>query len=86
MLWVILFVGCMIWARFGASGLEGAATAGAMVVAGLGVRNFLNNFWSKKDHNEAMPPKTSFWTRSSSDKYRRGLFRTREEHFRRDSR
>ena len=86
MLWVILFVACMIWARFGATGLEGAAIAGAMVVAGLGVRNFLNTFWRKKDPADAVPPKTSFWTRSSSDKYRRGLFRTREERSRRDFR
>jgi hypothetical protein len=85
-LWVILFVACMVGLRFGAGGLESVAIAGAMVVAGLGVRSFLNTFWRKKDQTDPVPPKTRFWTRSASDKYRRGLFRVRRGDFQRDYR
>jgi hypothetical protein len=85
-LWVILFVACMIWARFGVGGLETAAVVGAMFMAGAGVRSFLNAYWRRRDSSDITAPKMSFWTRSSNNKYRQGLFRTHGEHFRSDFR
>jgi hypothetical protein len=86
MLWAILFTGLMIWARFGAAGLEGAATVGAMFVGGLGVRSFLNTFWTgqKAEGKKAEAP--SVPNRPRENRYRKGLFHPRPEHLRREVR
>lgn len=85
-LWVILFLGLLIWARFGATGLEAAATVGAMILAGLGVRSFLNTFWKKQACEEKDDKATNVWERPRDNKYRRGLFYARAEDLRREVR
>jgi hypothetical protein len=77
MVWVILFLAWMIWARFGTAGLEGAATVGAMIIAGLGVRSFLDTFWKSKDRTEKQPREMNSWNRSKYHRYQRGLFYAR---------
>ena len=66
-LWVILFVACMIWMRVGAGGVETAATAAAMFLTGPGVRSFLRAFWREHSPSDGMPQGKRFWKRSSKE-------------------
>jgi hypothetical protein len=82
-LWVVLFMAYMIWARFGLPGLEQAATMGALFVGGLGVRSFLDTFWNcqkadKKEAKAAYLPKPP-----SENRYKRGIFYPRPQEIRR---
>jgi len=72
----------MIWRRFGAAGLESAATVGAFFVGGLGVRSFLNLFGDsaeaeKKKAQLAMVPYVP-----RQNRYKHGLFRVRPQDMR----
>ncbi len=73
----------MIWARFGITGLEGAATIGALFLGGLGVRSFLSTFGNsleaeKKKAEAAKVPKPT-----RENRYKHGLFRPRPQEMRR---
>ena len=49
MVWAIMFVALMILGRYGVDGLRDAGVVGALIVAGFGVRSFLNTFWRPKE-------------------------------------
>ncbi len=60
MVWAIMFVALMILGRYGVDGLKDAGMVGAMIVAGIGVHNFLNTFWRRKEENKDQPEK-DYW-------------------------
>lgn len=60
MVWVIMFIAVMVFARYGVDGLKDAGTLGAMVTAGLGVHSFLNTFWRRDDENKDEPER-NYW-------------------------
>ena len=81
-LWLVIFVALMIWRRFGAAGLESAATFGAFFVGGLGVRSFLDLFGSstEAEKRKATAAVGSYVPREN--RYKHGLFRAKPQDMR----
>jgi len=82
-LWVILFMALMIWARFGPAGLERAATMGAMFLGGLGVRSFLDTFWNGQEAEKKKAKAANVPKAPRENRYKRGIFRPRPQEMRR---
>ncbi len=60
MVWAIMFVALMVLGRYGVDGLKEAGMVGALIVAGFGIRSFLNTFWKPKDKSKDEPEK-HYW-------------------------
>jgi len=63
MFWIAVFLAWSIWAHFGDVGIKSVGMAGAMIVLGIALRNFLNMFWKVKPNKVASIPERDLWNR-----------------------
>jgi len=63
MFWVAVFLAWSIWAHFGDVGIKLVGMAGAMILLGVALVDFLNTFWKVKPSVVETTPPRDHWNR-----------------------